>query len=517
MATKTSALAPQHKTKTSDVDLAQRRARADSWVNPARGMGGPKDRRATTTPSYEIVEWPKEQLDAFYASDDVAKRVVDLFPEEMTREGYKIPEDVTGELFDVLSSLKVNLRIEQALRRARHYGGAAILVGADDGQPLSKPLKPERIKRIRYLHVLDRFDMDVYRYYKTLDSGKFGEPELYRINSANHLRGEPIDKESGIGYGAKIHESRLIRFDGTTTPFDVMQENEGWALSVLQAWYEPIRDFQASAAGISNLIPEFGQAVIKIKDLVAQLSTPNADMILTRLAEIDGVRSISNFLALDADEDFAKPATPVSGLADLYDRVAQKLSMAVGAPITLLTGISPAGMNATGESDHRFFYNKVGALQQRELKEPVEALINMIANVYNVSPAGTATRYSIEFNPLWRLSESEQAQIRESNSRTDKNYIEAGVLTRDEVAVSRFANGYSADTVLGADTKSGIVRAGVDVTAVTALVAQVCAGQVTPQAAKNLLLVLHKMPEAEVVRLLRGVVPKPPEPAKPQA
>lgn len=510
---------PKHATRAGLVvsDAQQRAAasaRADGWVNAARGLGGDKDRRAGTENDFVVEIWEKEQIDAMYANDDVMGRVVDLFPEEMTREGYKIIEDVSGELADKVSELRFDVYLEEALRKARLYGGAVLLIGANDGRPLYKPLMLDRVTSIDYFLVLDAFEIEVSRQYSTLESGKYGQPEMYRVRTAKRMVNGTRDDISGVSYGRKIHESRLIRFEGTVTPDEIKVENNGWPLSVINRWYAPVRDFQMASAGIANLIPEFGQAVVKIKGLADMMASPNADVIVSRLSELDAIRSITNWVTLDAEnEDFAKPGTPVSGLADLYDRAAQKLSMAIGAPITLLTGISPAGMNATGESDHRFFYNKVGALQKKQIKEHITEVINVISDVYGIKPAGQASRYSIDFNPLWRLSANEQAQVRETTSRTDKNMIEAGVLRRSEVAISRYANGYSTETMLDADKKMAISRLDLDVTAVTAVVEKVTTGMLSTKAAQNLLEVLHHMPPEDAARLLDGV--EPPEPAKP--
>jgi hypothetical protein len=47
----------------------------------------------------------------------------------------------------------------------------------------------------------------------------------------------------------------------------------------------------------------------------------------------------------------------------------------------------------------------------------------------------------VKFEPLWSPTAKEIAEERESVSRTDKNYIDSGVLTPEEVALSRFQRG----------------------------------------------------------------------------
>ncbi len=62
---------------------------------------------------------------------------------------------------------------------------------------------------------------------------------------------------------------------------------------------------------------------------------------------------------LDKKDSFTRVQTPLTNLSDILDRFATRLAAAADMPVTLLMGMSPAGLNATGESDRAFFYDRV--------------------------------------------------------------------------------------------------------------------------------------------------------------
>ena len=56
-----------------------------------------------------------------------------------------------------------------------------------------------------------------------------------------------------------------------------------------------------------------------------------------------------------------------TGLPDVYDRVMMDVAGAAKTPVTKLFGRSPAGMNATGESDMNNYYDYIDGLRENQL------------------------------------------------------------------------------------------------------------------------------------------------------
>ena len=109
-----------------------------------------------------------------------------------------------------------------------------------------------------------------------------------------------------------------------------------------------------------------------------------------------------------------------------------RLAAAARLPVSLLMGQAPAGMNATGESDTRFFYDQVRA-EQEALKPKLEHLVKIMKGDENIA-------VNIEFPALWQMTDREKAELRRMEAETDRIYLQEGVLLPEEVAIKRFSS-----------------------------------------------------------------------------
>jgi uncharacterized protein len=127
-----------------------------------------------------------------------------------------------------------------------------------------------------------------------------------------------------------------------------------------------------------------------------------------------------------------------------------KISAATGYPMTLLFGMSPAGLSATGESDIRLYYDKVADQQKRALLPALRRLVSLIFRAKKGPTNGKEPEnWTIRFRPLWQLDDVQQATARKMQADADCEYVNASVLTPEEVAASRFGgDAYSFETQL---------------------------------------------------------------------
>lgn len=103
-----------------------------------------------------------------------------------------------------------------------------------------------------------------------------------------------------------------------------------------------------------------------------------------------------------------------TGLADVYDRVMMDVAGAAKTPVTKLFGRSPAGMNATGESDMNNYYDYIDGLRENQLRPLLERLLPIMA----LSAWGTVPDdLDIDFPPLQTPNSSEIADIVEKKTQ----------------------------------------------------------------------------------------------------
>ena len=117
-----------------------------------------------------------------------------------------------------------------------------------------------------------------------------------------------------------------------------------------------------------------------------------------------------------------------TGLEEVYEAMALDLSGASRIPMTKLFGRSPAGMDATGESDMRNYYDYVETLRESKLRPIIQQLLPVMAmSAWGGVPDGLR----IDFPPLQTPSPSEVAEIAERKAGTVLNVFQSGLIQAD--------------------------------------------------------------------------------------
>lgn len=143
---------------------------------------------------------------------------------------------------------------------------------------------------------------------------------------------------------------------------------------------------------------------------------------------------------MDAEKErFEYVARSLAGMPETLDRLALRLSAGTGIPVTLLMGQSPAGLNATGASDIRLWYDNVRSQQNQYLTPRIGRVVRLAFLAKDGPTQGKEPEdWSISWRPLWQPTEKEQAETRYLTMQTDVGYIDRGVLSPRKVAESRF-------------------------------------------------------------------------------
>jgi phage-related protein (TIGR01555 family) len=402
--------------------------RTDGWKNAITLIGTRKDKRKATT--FEHTKLLDSKLTAIYRSNGFGRRIIDLIPNDMTRNWFTITNDEDDDVAQKLEEIYAQKKLNHAMKMSRLYGGAIVLMGINDGGKLEDEVKtdeegnPTSIKSVDFLTVFDKRDITIQSddIESDVDSGRFGEPRFYTVQA----------RFGGTTF--KVHASRVIRFDGAELAWTEYEANEYWMDSVLQAAYEHVRQLGAVYDSSEFIVESFVQTVIKIKNLLQLIASGNQQLLKQRLNWLDMSRSVANTELLDADEEYEKHSSTVQGLDALLDRFMMAVSSATSIPVTLLMGRSPAGQNATGDADVRFYYDNVRSWQRNEFGPAVEPLIRYIFASEGFEEPDT---WSLEFNPLHDMTSTEEAELYKTTAEGDAIYINAQVLDPEVIGKYR--------------------------------------------------------------------------------
>ena len=421
------------------TDTAARKIRNfDGWSNVITGLGvKAKDKLMSTIATWNRLQ--EDELEQIYAADELATKIVNMPVEEAFRMGYNvtgIDADMQKKIMDRVKALEVNENYAEGWIKGRLYGGACVLLVTDDFKDLSKRRNP--LAKLKALNVLSRHELTTQS--EDIETNilvpDYGNPKHYRFNS----RVAGGDKLSEV-----IHASRVVRFDGAWLPDRLRKANGYWYDSVLTKVYEPLRNYNSSHDSCAATLADFSVAVFKMNNLAEMIAANDDDDVITRLSIMNLAKSISRAVVIDTDkEDFDHRTRSVTGFKEMLEKVEMRLVASTPMPHTVLLGNSPTGgLGSNGSHEQMNWYDHVKTLQTNLLKPKLLPVIQMIAREEGADPSAI----DIEFNPLWLLTEKEQADVRKTQADTDKIYIEQGVVDPKEIAISRFGGDrYSTDT-----------------------------------------------------------------------
>lgn len=482
--------APQLMPQQQNVPLAASQSRADSWNNILTGLGYSQvDKRMSTVFNANLT-LTEPELNAIFRNEGMGKRIIEVLTEDLTRKPFIVKGDTDSLISKEIRKIHGYARIIEATKWALLYGGSVGVIGIDDGGYYDEPVNEANIQKITHIHVFDRFRTiwTTSDLYSNPMSPKYGQPEYYTIFPINPatvgnsmLMYGPQRQQQPSAWGLigkgktsgdqpynnpglrgsmapsvgafRVHESRIMKFDGPLIPLRERISNRYWNDSYLQSVYERIRGLGEAYAGLETIISEFIIGSLQIENLAGMIASGQDGLAMARLSLLDRSKHIMNTLLMDKEETYNRQSASVSGLKELIDALVLGISCGAGIPVTVLFGQSPAGLSATGASDLRRYYDKIQGLQQQIMADPIEKLTRYIQLSKNSAFKGRELEdWQIEFPTLWSLTELEEADRRSKQASADAIYLDRGVVTPEEVAQSRFCgNSYSIETQLSND------------------------------------------------------------------
>ena len=399
---------------------AVRPHREDGYVNLLNKYGTKQDNSEAYKFEREPVI-PDMQLTGLYEGNGLFSKIIDTPAEEALKHGFDLnlkSDELNAFVEDALDDLEWEEKAATAIKWARLYGGALIVMLIDDGRGLEEPVDWEHIRSIDELRVYERsiVQPDYTSLYQQDYGGKgvgnrvskFGQPEYYYVSSI---------------YGSfKVHESRCLVFRNGVLPEQTSNATYlFWGMPEYVRIRRALRETVTAHTDSVKLLERSVQAIYSMKGLASLLTTDDGEnQVLKRLNVIDTARGILNSLVIDADgENYDFKTFQFSGVKDVIDATCNMLSALTNIPQTILFGRSPAGMNATGDSDFESYYNFVEKIQRLMLKRNLRTLLDVVFRAGIAS--GDVTEepdYKLEFNPLWSLSDTEQATVDQTKAQT---------------------------------------------------------------------------------------------------
>ncbi|MDR0905774.1 MAG: DUF1073 domain-containing protein [Oscillospiraceae bacterium] len=412
-------------TPTTSTHLART---SDAFSNPAArlGVGTQNLMQATEYPLMRLTQ-NYQLLNSLYRGNWIVQNVINTIPEDITKKWFKVTSNVAPDMLSKLNKLMRTTRLRKSvlegMKWGRLYGGAIGLILIDGQDDLEKPLNLDEIMpdSFRGLYIVDRWNgaYPSMSLVSDINDPNYGYPEFYEIRN----------EAGSVQY--KAHHSRCIRFIGRELPWVERVAELHWGQSEIEAIYEEIVKHDNVSANIASLTFKANQTVLTMDNIDQMFAIGGGEVqrrFWNQMQAISVLESNLGTRILNKGDTLQQYQYTFAGLADVYNALMMDITGASHIPATKLFGRSPAGMNATGESDLQNYYDYAEERREIELSPVVEQLLPILAlSAWGVLPDDIDYVYDNVRNP----TESEKAEIAHKKSMTLIEVFNANGMTQE--------------------------------------------------------------------------------------
>lgn len=368
-------------------------------------------------------------LDMAYRGSWICRMAVRAIADDMCREGISLGSDLDPDIVDKMytafnKKFLIWDKLAEGIGWGRLYGGGGAII-LIDGQDMSKPLRINTVGPNQFCGLLpvDRWMIDpsLFDLVTDIRSQDLGLPKYYKV-----IHDAPAAPRQ------RVHHTRFIRFEGDDLPYYQKLSENLWGLSVLEPVFDRIMAFDSATTGTAQLVYRAHLRTYGIKGLRSIIAKGGAvlDAVYEQIDMMRKWQSNEGITLMDAEDKFESTQYNFGGLDSVLIQMGQQISGALQIPLVRLFGQSPAGLNSTGESDIRMYYDGVRTQQERRLRSPLEKLIRIIAKSESVQ---LPNNFNFEFVPLWQLTTEQKASVSAQTSNAILQAFDAGAIGRGVV------------------------------------------------------------------------------------
>jgi hypothetical protein len=433
----------------------------DGFSNTVAGLGEASLKMSSSSFVRSGLTERREDLNVIYRECAIAKRIIDMPSEEMTRSWYtlssaKIDETDLNLLRALEAKHSVKQEITNGIRWGRLFGGAiAIMVINGDEERMDQPLQLKDVKpgTFKGLYVMDLTQgiTPSIELEDDLDDPDYGLPKYYDVEMEarrgnSEFRSQNSELSGAGGHGpvyqqVRIHHSRVLRFIGRELPHSEMVRNSYWGASELEHPWDEIRRYLSTCENIGQLVFMANIITLKMGNFGSDLAY-GSDRVMENLEQTvkqeNRLRTSYGVQIMSADDSMENHPYNFGGIAEVKESFMLDVAGAAEIPATILFGRSPQGMNATGEADIRIYYDKIGQQQERVLRPVLEKLLPVMAmSCWGFVPDDML----ISFNPVMTISPVEKAELSMKATQEVLEVYKSGLITKEQALRELIARG----------------------------------------------------------------------------
>lgn len=318
----------------------------------------------------ELLSLQQILLTYLYKTFGILGKVVDIPIDDAYKNGGfdleadSIDEDEIKDLQDALNDEGDIEEIKTAQKWARLFGGAALV--AISGNDLRSPLSPETLKG----KPLEFMAVDRWQLNYSLPNVKMRGGKWVLTNYEGVWRGRKREFDSY----QEIHPSRVFIVQGKKAPWLIMQQVQGWGISVYEQIFQDMSQFFKSRNVLFELLDEAKTDVLKLATLQTALSSTQGERALQKMVDmIARNKDYKSQITLSKDDEYEQKQISFSGFEGILKEIRIMMAGSANMPVNKLWGEGVTGFGS-GEDSLENYNSQI----ENEVRTPANALINWV-------------------------------------------------------------------------------------------------------------------------------------------
>ena len=366
-------------------------------------------------------------LNALYRESWIVRRIVDVIPADMLKNWITITSGIEPAVEKKISLALRRTQLIDKLKRGmqwgRLYGGAlGIMLVKHQGNDLTTPLRLDYIMPGDFAGMLifDRWNgvSPSSELVDDVTDPEYSYPKYYTISDPTN------------GGMVQIHHSRCIRFPGNLLPYWEELSELQWGASVIEPVMDDLKKRDNVSWNIAQLTFMANLRVLKMEDLGQLLASTDAISQRELYNTIQAQNILMSNMGLqimDSKDSMETHQYTFGGLADVYQQFLMDIAGAAEMPVTKLFGRSPAGLNATGQSDLQNYYDMIAEKQESYLRP----ILNKVLPPFIISTLGSMPDdFDFDFDPVAEPSDKERAELAKTGTDNVVAAFNAGLISQ---------------------------------------------------------------------------------------
>lgn len=299
-------------------------------------------------------------------ADDMTKRFI-----ELRRDGKRDDNDIKIKtLHTLFEDFNVKEIFNEAAQKCDFEGGCLVYIdtGEKDPKKLKKPLVMDkslkgRVKRFTLVEALNLY------------------PGLY--NATDPLAPNYFNPDTWLVLGKEIHRSRFLYFAPNQMSILYRAAYNFFGLPISQRVLDYVAHFTKDREAMQRLMTKFSMTILKTNMATILTGGPANELkkrvqLLAQYRDNDSVLAINNGDPNAGGEDVIKLETPLSGVSEIVRQGIEFVAAIFRIPLVKFLGISPGGLNATGQADLTNYVDHIAAKQEKIFRTPIKYVLDVL-------------------------------------------------------------------------------------------------------------------------------------------